>query len=268
MNDFVRQLLVKMAYTPAPLSGSLWNPQYSSVAPEQYARRVSNDIQTYGHLAPGSNEYNLTMKSQGFSPEYMQGITSAGQRLLSATGNPEFVKSYRARTTSLKDLYSDLDFTGKMIKDRIGKWNFLKYTLSNPVDSAAAYLKERSNPGQFGRTLEANIDMNSPLARAAKTKGFTTYLDSKIQGLSDKFGGGFGNNLGGALRFLLGLITKIPGYNTLANKLVDWDDLKALPATARVKANSYKFIAGSPYSQYRTIRTRCGSEVMTLWNRQ
>lgn len=268
MDDLVRQLMVKMAYTPAPLRGNLYNPAYRTASPEEYGQMVSRDIQTYGHLAPGSEEYNLAMQRQGFTPEYMQGISSAGQRLLSAAGNPEFVRGMQAGTANVGDLYSDL----KSPTAALGGWkNTGKYLLSNPIDSARAAYREYAEPGQFGRALASNVSMDSPLARAAKAKGVTTYLNSKIQDLSNRFGGGFGKNIGGALSFLLGLITKVPGYDMLANKLVDWTGAgrpKALPAAAPVKAGSHRLIAGSPYSHYRTIRTRCGSEVLTLWNRQ
>jgi len=281
MIDPVRQLLVKMAYTPNPFRGNLYNSAYKAESPEQYGQLVSRDIQTYGHLAPGSDEYNMTMQEKGFTPEYMQGISSAGQRVLRAANDPEFVRGMQQGTANISDLYKDFQGSSGIAK-ALGGWsNVAAYGLRNPIDSAQALYgagrdwltNSDQSSKQFGDKLMSSIDMNSPLARAAKSRGATTYLNSKIQDIFSGLGG-FGKGVGGGLSFLLGLLSKIPGYDTLANKLDDWSGgfkpggQRALPHSPfAVKAGSVRFIQGKPYSHYAVTSTQCGSEVLT-WNRQ
>lgn len=305
MDKAISQLLTKMAYTPAKFQGQLYHSGYSTQDPEEYANSVSRDVQQYGQLTPGSYTYNQVMKQKGFSPEYMQGLTSVGGRVLGAAADPKFVAGMQSGTADLSNLYSDID----PVQAMGGYGNVASYAAMNPIEAAKAGWKAFTGTtpayGQdIAKSVVSNLDYNSPLMRQAKERGATSYLQNAIQGLGQNWGQ-FGSGLRGVLSFLLGMGSKIPGYGYLANKLVDFAGgqnqfnqargqfaqapalpPQAIPPSTQVGASVlpgfvnanpgvgaisalsglFKRSSHQPYSNYKVTRTRCGTEVLTPWN--
>ena len=126
--------------------------------------------------------------------------------------------------------------------------------------------------------MMSSLDRNSPFVRRMMANAGTTYMGNKIDDWTSGMGG-FGRGLRGAGHFMLGLLSRMPGYEYLVNKGVDWfgPDMSryfpatkksaylgpALPAHAAAKAASV-----SPYSHYRSVRIGPGVEVLSPWNRR
>lgn len=304
MDNAITQLLVKMAYTPPKFQGQLYHSGYATQDPAEYAKSVSSDVQQYGQLTPGSYAYNRVMKEKGFSPEYMQGLTSVGGRVLGAAADPAFVAQMQSGKADLSNLYSDID----PVQAMGGYGNVARYAAMNPIEAAKAGWKAFTGTapayGQdIAKSVVSNLDYNSPLMRQAKERGATSYIQNAIQGLGQNWGR-FGSGLRGVLSFLLGMGSRIPGYGYLANKLVDlaggqqqfegarqqFAQAPAIPPQAispatQVGARVGPFLANpgagiidaasglfrkssssSPYAHYKSVKTRCGAEVLTPWN--
>lgn len=222
MDKAISQLLTKMAYTPPKFQGQLYHSGYATQDPEQYANSVSRDVQQYGQLTPGSYAYNQVMKQRGFSPEYMQGLTSVGGRILGAAADPKFVAGMQSGLANLKDLYSDID----PVQAMGGYGNVARYAAMNPIEAAKAGWKAFTGTapayGQnIAKSVVSNLDYNSPLMQQYKTRRATSDMHNAIQGIGQNWGQ-FGSGLRGILSFLLNMGSKIPGYNYLVNKLVDF----------------------------------------------
>jgi len=102
----------------------------------------------------------------------------------------------------------------------------------------------------------------------------TTFMSNKIDDWSKRIGGSWGHQLGGLGQFLLGLFSKMPGYQTIVNKGIDWFGPKNLsqyfpatpgaqPAPAQLPAPQK---AASAYSYYRTVYRHNEIEVLSPWN--
>ena len=300
MDNTTKQFLVKLAYTPAPFHGGLYHSGYQGLPAAQQATNVSRDIQNYGHLAPGSAEYNQAMTAGKFSPQYMQGLTSAGQRALSAADDPRFVAGMQDGTADLSSLYSDIDPVQAMggslaaarsagvgniagaAGDVAGKglaalrqdpMGATLNALQNPLDTARqgfndfkGNLANRVAPG-VKDSLRQSIDFNSPLMRQVKSRGATTYMGNKIDSMTSGMGG-FGKNLKGFLHFLLGMGSRIPGYETLTNKVMDWTGVTDKMRGGLVKPAFAKLASASPYANYRVIHRTATAEILSPWNRR
>ena len=222
MDNAIKQYLIKLAYKAEPFQGQLYNPAYSNLSPEEYAQAVSRDIQTYGHLMPGTPEYQQVIKERGFDPQYLQGVTSMGGRVLGAASDPRFVQQMQQGNADFSQLYGDLD----PVQAFGGMGNIARYAVSNPLETGGALRdwwdgRTRASLQNIGKNVIAGLDYNSPLMQQAKQRGATSYLQNQIGRVGQNWGR-FGADLRGGLSFLLGMATKIPGYGYLANKLVDW----------------------------------------------
>lgn len=305
MDKAISQLLTKMAYTPPKFQGQLYNSGYSTQDPADYAKSVSQDVQQYGQLTPGSYAYNQVMKQKGFSPEYMQGLTSLGGRVLGAAADPKFVADMQSGNADFSRLYGDIT----PVQAMGGYGNVARYAAMNPIEAAKAGWKAfTGNSPAYGhdiaKSVVSSFDYNSPLMRQAKERAATSYMQNAIQGTGQNWGR-FGSGLRGVLSFLLGMGSKIPGYGYLANKLLDFKGwggafdqakqqfmqspappLQSVPLGAQIgtsvlsrlpNANPgigfmnaasglFKRSSHQPYSNYKVTRTRCGTEVLTPWN--
>jgi hypothetical protein len=222
MDSAIKQYLIKLASTPAQFQGQLYNPAYSNLSPEQNMRAVSRDVQNYGYLTPGTPEYQQVLKERGFTPEYLQGVTSMGGRVLGAASDPKFVQQMQEGNSDFSQLFRDID----PVQVFGGRGNIARAAWNNPSEtfSIAKDLWQGKSPAvlqSMGRHLAGSLDYNSPLMQQAKQRGATTYLQNQIGRVGQNWGR-FGADLRGVLAFLLGMATKIPGYGYLANKMVDW----------------------------------------------
>ena len=295
MDNITKQFLVKLASPP-----NLYHAGYQGLPAAQQATNVSRDIQNYGHLASGSAAYNQAMNDGKFSPQYMQGISAMGQRVLGAADDPRFVSGLQDGTADISSLTSDIDpvqamggplaaarsagignITGAagdvfaqraeaLKKDPKGAiWNAIRH----PVDYAMQGLTDlqgnlvnRVAPG-LKDSLRQSIDFNSPLMRQAKSRGATTYMGNKIDSMTSGMGG-FGKNLRGFLHFLLGMGSRIPGYETLTNKVMDWTGVTDKMRAGLVKPAFAKLASASPYANYRVIHRTATAEILSPWNRR
>lgn len=300
MDNTTKQFLVKLAYTPAPFQGGLYHSGYQGLPAAQQATNVSRDIQNYGHLSPGSAEYNQAMTAGKFSPQYMQGISSMGQRVLGAADDPRFVSGLQDGTADISSLTSDIDpvqaMGGSLAAARsagVGNiagaagdvaekgfaalrqdpWGAARNAFLHPVDTLTqastdikGNLADRVAPG-LKDSLRQSVDFNSPLMRKARSRGATTYMGNKIDSMTSGMGG-FGKNLKGFLHFLLGMGSRIPGYETLTNKVMDWTGVTDKMRAGLVKPAFAKLASASPYANYRVIHRTATAEILSPWNRR
>ncbi len=284
MDPLVKQFLTKMANTD--FQGNLVYPDMDFQDPQSWGSRWSQDVQAYGHLQPGSAEYNAAMKERGYSPEYMQGVTSLGQRALTQAQNPEFVRGISSgQAPNFGELTAGIDpvqalggYTNAAIAamPSIGRGLAAGATQlnANPLDlfglrNAATFggAIGTANAAAMGSQIQqgalGQLDRNSPLVRQLMSNAATTHAANKIDDWTSGMGS-FGRGLRGLGHFLLGMGTRLPGYETLTNKLIDWFG----PDTSKYFAKRSSIALPAPYSHYTSVRTPCGIEVLTPWTRR
>jgi len=284
MDPLVKQFLTKMANTD--FQGNLVYPDMNFQDPQSWGSRWAQDVQAYGHLRPGSAEYNAAMRAQGYTPQYMQGLTSLGQRVLTQAQDPDTIRSIASgQTPNFGQLTTGIDgvqalggytnaATAIMPSIQKGLIAGAKQLNANPFDlfglrnaaasSAATGLTDTTGIApQIQQGVMGQLDRNSPLMRQFMSNAATTYAANKIDDWTSGMGS-FGRGLRGLGHFLLGMGSRIPGYETFSNKLVDWFG----PDTSKYFAKRSSMALPAPYSHYTSVRTPCGIEVLTPWTRR
>ena len=278
MDNITRQFLVKIASVaaPLPLSGSSYNPAYSGLSDENYKAKVMGDVQTVGHLSQADPEW--VTKTKGWDPDYSQYVSSVGRRFQGAADDPEFVNNLSQGKADFTPLLAG---TGS---ESMSKWDKTKYLASQALSSPwqpsqNALAGKNPVPAPTGTNsatgaMGANIDLNSPLMRNLKARGATTYMSNKIDSMTAGMGS-FGSGLRGFLNFLLGMGSKIPGYETLANKVMDWTGQtgkmqNALTPSAAVpqKVAFALLPLNRLYEHYHVVHKQGNTEVLSLWNQR
>lgn len=285
MDYLTKQLLVKVAYQAIPFQGNLGQAVDFSQSPEQWGQRLGQDVQAYGHLRPGTPEYQQAMQEHKFSPEYMQGLSSMGARISSMASDPDVIDRFAAGQAG--NLGAELA-QGVDPLAAVGGWKRLpELAMKNP--SLAWQLKNQAGrsgiQGDITKGLMGSLNRQSPLMQQALARAGTGMMSRKIDNWSKSIGGHLGHMLGGGGQFLLGLLSKIPGYQTLLNKGLEWfgpDISRYFPATpgqqpAPAPAAAPQLPApqqpvqgmqkaNSAYSHYRMVYSRNGIEVLSPWN--
>ena len=275
MDNITRQFLVKVAYTVAPLAGSVYNSGYAGLSPADYKSKVMSDVQNYGHLSQASPEWATA--SKGWDPNYREHVGSIGRRVQDAADNPAFVNNLSQGKADFKPLVAGMGLESMSYPEHA------KYLAHQGVkallpgqavpvirDMFTAATGTGSGVGDMGK----DIDLNSPLMRNLKARGATSYMSNKIDSMTSGMGS-FGSGLRGFLNFLLGMGSKIPGYETLANKVMDWTGQtakmqNALTPNAAVpqKAAFALLPSNRLYAHYRVVHKQGNTEVLSLWNQR
>jgi len=281
MDPLVRQFLTKMANTD--FQGDLVYPDMNFQDPQSWGSRWAQDVQAYGHLRPGSAEYNAAMQAQGYSPAYMQGLTSLGQRALAQAQDPDAV---RALASGQAPNFGQL-ITGINPIQALGGYRNTATAIMPSVQKGLTAGAKQLNANSFnlfnaaafgGGAVEADLsntvsqimqrakgqlDRNSPLMRQFMSNAATTYAANKIDDWTSGMGS-FGRGLRGLGHFLLGMGSRLPGYETFSNKLVDWFG----PDMSNYFTKRSSMALPAPYSHYASVRIPCGTEVLTPWIRR
>jgi hypothetical protein len=257
--------------------------------PKSWGSRWSQDIQAYGHLRPGSPEYNAAMKERGYSSEYMQGLTSLGQRALTQAQNPEFVRSLNSgQAPNFGQLTAGIDpvqamggyansakalmpYVGKNLMAGITHLNANPFNYFGVGSAAGSSIASGVNdvmrlPSQIQQGALGQLDRNSPLVRQFISNAATTHAQNKINDWTSGMGY-FGRGLRGLGNFLLGMGTRLPGYETLTNTLVDWFKPELMSKYFPATKKAYVALP-VPYSHYARTVTLDGIEVLTPWTRR
>lgn len=284
MDPLVKQFLTKMANTD--FQGNLVYPDMNFQDPQSWGSRWAQDVQAYGHLRPDSAEYNAAMRAQGYSPEYMQGLTSLGQRALAQAQDPGAV---RALTSGQSPNFGQLTAGITPVQALGGYVNVARAATPSVLGGLAVGSTQlNANPMEgfgisramdFGKAVAGGtaanmvpqiqqgamgqLDRNSPLVRQFMSNAATTYAANKIDDWTSGMGS-FGRGLRGLGHFMLGMGSRLPGYETFSNKLVDWFG----PDTSKYFAKRSSMALLAPYSHYTPVRTPCGIEVLTPWTRR
>lgn len=284
MDPLVKQFLTKMANTD--FQGNLVYPDMNFQDPQSWGSRWAQDVQAYGHLRPGSAEYNAAMRAQGYSPEYMQGLTSLGQIALTQAQDPDTIRAlasgqnpnFRQLTTGIDPVQALGGYTNTAIAamPSIGRGLAAGATQlnANPFDlfglrnaatfgGAVGTANAIGTGSQIQQGAMGQLDRNSPLMRQLMSNAATTYAANKIDDWTSGMGS-FGRGLRGLGHFLLGMGSRLPGYETFSNKLVDWFG----PDMSKYFAKRSSMALPAPYSHYTSVRTPCGIEVLTPWTRR
>jgi hypothetical protein len=272
MDNLTKQFLVKIAYTPAPFQGQVVAPGAAGMTPEQMGAGFGQDVQTYGHLTPGTVEYNDVLRQKGYTPEYMRGVTSMGQRMLGAADSPEFINQVASGQPNFQQLSSGIN-PYEALGGAKGVANLVLRNPSLAFNLATANGRNQLM-GQFQRGMAGSLNRQSPLAQKALSRAGTTFMSNKLDDWSKRIGGSWGHQLGGLGQFLLGLFSKMPGYQTIVNKGIDWFGPKNLsqyfPATPGAQPAPAQLPApqktASAYSYYRTVYRHNEIEVLSPWN--
>ena len=278
MDSITRQFLVKVAYPVAPLTGTAYNSGYAGLSPTDYQSKVMGDVQNYGHLSQASPEW--ARASKGWDPNYAEHVRSIGRRFQGAADDPEFVSNLSQGKADFQPLLSGLG------AQSMSTWDKTKYMARQGINAVNPFLPAqalqagknivtavRGAGGGIG-AMGKNVDLNSPLMRNLKARGATSYMSNKIDSMTSGMGS-FGSGLRGFLNFLLGMGSKIPGYETLANKVMDWTGQtakmqNALTPNAAVpqKAAFALLPSNRLYAHYRVVHKQGNTEVLSLWNQR
>ena len=284
MDPLVKQFLTKMANTD--FQGDLVYPNMNFQDPQSWGSRWAQDVQAYGHLRPGSAEYNAAMRAQGYTPQYMQGLTSLGQRALAQAQDPDVVRALASgQAPNFGQLTTGIDraqalgglsnaFTALLPSAQKGLIAGAKHLNANPFDlfglrnaaasTAATGLADGLNiESQIMQGAQRQLDRNSPLVRQFMSNAATTYAGNKINDWTSGMGS-FGRGLRGLGHFMLGMGSRLPGYETFSNKLVDWFG----PDMSKYFGKRSSMALPAPYSHYSSVRISCGTEVLTPWIRR
>jgi len=284
MDPLVKQFLTKMANTD--FQGNLVFPGMNFQDPQSWGSRWAQDVQAYGHLRPGSAEYNAAMRAQGYSPEYMQGLTSLGQRALAQAQDPDAIRAlasgqnpnFGQLTTGIDPVQALGGYTNAaraVVPLALGGLSVGATQLNaDPMKGfgipgaislgkAVASGTAANMVPQIQRGAMGQLDRNSPLTRQWVSNAATTYAGNKIDDWTSGMGS-FGRGLRGLGHFMLGMGTRLPGYETFSNKLVDWFG----PDTSRYFAKRSSMALPAPYSHYISVRTPCGIKALTPWTRR
>ena len=303
MDQSTRQLLRKVANSQFPQNANLMGPGMNLAAdPTAYGFQLGQHVQNYPGYSPGSPEATEWARQNQWSPEFVRGVYALQQRGLGAASDPNFLRTMASGSTpNWGQLTAGIDPSqvvnteqlatsapGAVAQGAAGKalkyfssWLPQNSTAATALQQTAANMTQgivdRFQP-QAQQGFISSLDRNSPFVRRMMANAGTTYMGNKIDDWTSGMGG-FGRGLRGAGHFMLGLLSRMPGYEYLVNKGVDWfgPDMSryfpatkksaylgpALPAHAAAKAASV-----SPYSHYRSVRIGPGVEVLSPWNRR
>lgn len=280
MDNITRQFLVKVANPVAPLTGTAYNSGYTGLSPADYQSKVMSDVQNYGHLSQASPEWATA--SKGWDPNYREYVGSIGRRFQDAADSPEFVSNLSQGKADFQPLLAGMGSQSMSASEKAKYMARQGVNVLNPFLPAQALQAGKNmvtaatgagvggNLGAVGK----NIDLNSPLMRNLKARGATTYMSNKIDSMTSGMGS-FGSGLRGFLNFLLGMGSKIPGYETLANKVMDWTGQtakmqNALTPNAAVpqKAAFALLPSNRLYAHYHVVHKQGNTEVLSLWNQR
>lgn len=275
MDSITRQFLVKVAYTAEPLAGSAYNSRYAGLSPADYQSKVMSDVQNYGHLSQASPEW--ARASKGWDPNYAEHVRSIGRRFQGAADSPTFVNNLSQGKADFKPLVAGTGLESMSYPERA---KYLAHQGAKALlpGQAVPVIRDMFNAATgTGGGVDAmgkNVDLNSPLMRNLKARGATSYMSNKIDSMTSGMGS-FGSGLRGFLNFLLGMGSKIPGYETLANKVMDWTGQtakmqNALTPNAAVpqKAAFALLPSNRLYAHYHVVHKQGNTEVLSLWNQR
>lgn len=269
MDYLTRSFLTKLANQQ--FQGSLLPPGQDVLSnPQQLGSVLGQHLQQYPGYAPGTPQFGQYVAQQKFTPEYAQGLYNMQQRMLGMAQDPAAVRTMGAG--QMPDL--------QPLMQGVGAQQFLPNTWGQSAKNVGmGLLAQGANLAGYGPQVNAmmaarqaqaqsgvqqglmgSLDRNSPFARRMLAQMGTTYLGNKIDDWTSGLGT-FGRGLRGAGHFLTGLLSRIPGYETMMNKGIDWFG----PDLSKVFPQQQKQSSVSPYSHYTSIRTRCGTEVLSPW---
>lgn len=311
MDNFTKQLMVKIA--DGSFQGTLMPPGSDLSDPSGLGRNLGRDIQQFPGYTPGTRQFNEYIQQNQFSPEYGQGLYTMQQRMLGLAQSPQAVQSFaQGQIPDMSSIYGDIgeaQFPSTGVMDSAGRllagasqyvpsWALPAWASPTAIDAAKARVRQGVQQGVMG-----SLDRNSPFVQRMMANAGTTYLSNKIDDWSRSLGGSWGHQLGGLGQFLLGLGSRIPGYETLMNKGIDFFGPQNLnqyfPATAGYQQQQPKQIAGpanptppqqpaaptaptatgptppqqstvkrnsAPYTHYHVVYQSKGFEVLSPWN--
>lgn len=297
MDSLLKQFLIKQANTTVPMPAFQGHLLPAGVNPADtgaWGSALARDLQEVGHLQPNSPEYLRIMQERGYDPEYMQGLTSMGQRAMALAQNPNAVRGFAAGNYDpyTSQMGQGIDpvqavggwwnagkavapslLTGAAIgstqlnrnlfgTNAAGQWNPLGLRDAWNAGTGAFQAGVQAPATQLPQNVMRGLDRNSPFVRAFLANVATTHMGNKIDDWTSGRGS-FGRQLRGMGHFLLGAGSKLPGYEYIANKAIDW----LHPEVGAMFGKKSASIRPTPYSHYRVIRTKCGSEILTPWNR-
>lgn len=269
MDQLTKSFLTKIANQE--FQGNLLPPGQSALKdPEGLGSQLGRHLQTFPGFVPGTDEFNKYISEKNFTPEYGQGLYNMQQRFLGMAQDPRAVRNMAlGRMPDFTPITRGIGYGqflpntfGQSVKnvgisalDLAGRYAGLGPQIDATRAALEAQTKSRIQAGLMG-----SLDRNSPFARNMLARMGTTHIGNKIDDWTSGMGT-FGRGLRGAGHFLTGVLSKAPGYETIMNKGIDWfgpDLSKVFPKTASV----------SPYAHYSRIRTSCGTEVLSPWNRR
>lgn len=267
MDALTKQLLVKIANQP--FQGTLMPRGGSFSDPHAIGRNLGRDIQQFPGYAPGTPQFNQYVQQQKFSPQYGQGLYSMQQRMLGVAQDPRAVQGMvQGQMPDMSSVYGDIgaaqfpssswsDWGKGLVADASRHLPGPMGTMANAaMQSAEANARQGIQQGVMG-----SLDRNSPFVQRMMSQAGTTYLGNKINDWTSGMGS-FGRGLRGLGQFMLGVGSRMPGYETLMNKGVDWFG----PQNMNNMFPATKTSSASPYSHYRVIVSDCGTEVLSPWN--
>lgn len=185
------------------------------------------------------------------APGWTRGVDALGKGVVD-----EYSKAWDAAWKdglSPTNAWSAAKQFGTNVYDRASQlWN-----AADPNSPERKQIQDQIQSGFYG-----SLDRNSPAMRHYTTQGATNYMSNKFKDWTKNWGS-FGGGVNSILQFLLGLLSRAPGYETVTNWAANTfggRDMFGAPKTA-------SFALPAPYSHYRRVATMpCGAEVLERWN--
>lgn len=275
MDALTRQFLVKVAYEP--FQGTLMPPGASFSDPRGLGTTLGQHLQQYPGYRPGSAEFNQYIAQNKFSPSYGQGLYTLQQRMLGVAQDPKAVQGMmQGQAPDLSPVYGDIgaaQFPAQSWSDW-GKGvaaTAAGYIPGSYGDAARAAMQQAKAQATSGvqQGVMGSLDRNSPFVRRMMSEAGTTYLGGKINDWTSGMGS-FGRSLRGLGQFMLGVGSRMPGYESLVNTGIDWFGPKNMnqffPATAQPQAQ--KQGSARAYSHYVSVYRNNQIEVLSPWTRR
>lgn len=333
MDQLTKQFLVKVAdgFTPMPaFQGNIRDMAIGNVGRGGWSgvgAQFGTDIQSGLYATPGSPEFNQEMQARKWSPEYANAVNSMRQRVMSMSQDPQALRDMMSGNFNFSSLGGDINadqllgISPAPAQQQAANQGWVQGLVNRgtqaltgrtpeqlgqlapfiPALGAQESARALMNPDQYKAMarsqaiggLTGSLNWDSPLVARARTNLGTQFLHNKVDDWTRNWTGGFGSGIRGFGHALIGLLSKIPGYQYLLNKGIDWfgpQNLRSyfpatpgqtLPAPAAAPAAAPKATpvpqpapaapgavkkSSAPYSHYHVVYRSRGIEVLSPWN--
>lgn len=216
-------------------SNNAQSPYYS--AGQQAGSKLINDLNSFTQYKPGTPEYSNWTQKNNITPEHAMALSGINSNLQSYVGDPnnynngipDMSKAFTPENqAAIEQYYAPQQGMGtQLLQSGLNAVNFAQPVLKHipgmqPGLDAANFAMQAPRQAFIGGMSQA-AQSDNPYTNQLRAHGATAYMQNRIGNFFDgSLTGGFGKSIGGILQWLVRLLSRAPGYETVVNKLLPY----------------------------------------------